>query len=399
MTSLLIKLFVKDRENVTDPDVRKRYAMLASITGIILNVLLFASKLTVGWIIASIAIIADAFNNISDASSSVVTFIGFRMSGKRADKDHPLGHGRFEYIAAFIVDMLIIFVGVELFKTSVEKIIESFSSSTPAVADDGGDTTALVTFILLGVAILIKLWMFFFYRKIAKKINSAAIRAASFDSISDVVATALVLVSAVISRYTNVNIDGWAGIAVACFILFTGIKAAKETIDLLLGQSPSKEFVKGIYDFVENYPEVIGIHDVMVHDYGPGRQIISFHAEVPSDSDFNYAHDVVDCIERDMGNKFGCIVTIHLDPIVVNDERVNEMKKLAEDAAAEVNPGFAIHDFRMTSGGKHVNMIFDLCIPMDCKMKGDEAAQKVAAKIAEKNPDCYAVIKPEHPFV
>ena len=383
MTSLLIRLFVKDRDNVGDPTVRNRYALLASITGIVLNILLFASKLTLGLITFSVAVVADAFNNMSDASSSVVTLVGFRMSGKHADKKHPMGHGRLEYISAFIVDMLIIVVGFELFMSSIDKII------TPELPDV---SNALL--ILLGVAILVKLWLFFYYGKIAKKINSAAIRAASFDSISDTVATTLVLVSALISRYAHIAIDGWAGIIVAAFILFTGFKAAKETIELLLGSTPDPEFVKKIYEFVKNYPQVIGIHDVMVHDYGPGRLIVSFHAEVPSDSNFCYAHDVVDCIERDMHDQFGCIVTID-----VNDERVNEMRKLAEDTAKEVDESFTIHDFRMTYGGKHYNMIFDLSIPTDSKYDDEEAAKLVAERIKEKNPDCFAVIKAEHPFV
>ena len=388
MTSLLIRLFVKDRDNVGDPTVRNRYALLASITGIVLNILLFASKLTLGLITFSVAVVADAFNNMSDASSSVVTLVGFRMSGKHADKKHPMGHGRLEYISAFIVDMLIIVVGFELFMSSIDKII------TPELPDV---SNALL--ILLGVAILVKLWLFFYYGKIAKKINSAAIRAASSDSISDTIATTLVLVSALISRYAHIAIDGWAGIIVAAFILFTGFKAAKETIELLLGSTPDPEFVKKIYEFVKNYPQVIGIHDVMVHDYGPGRLIVSFHAEVPSDSNFCYAHDVVDCIERDMHDQFGCIVTIHIDPIDVNDERVNEMRKLAEETAKEVDESFTIHDFRMTYGGKHYNMIFDLSIPTDSKYDDEEAAKLVAERIKEKNPDCFAVIKAEHPFV
>ncbi len=388
MISFLIRLFVKDRDNVADPAVRERYAMLSSITGIILNVLLFASKLTLGILTFSVAVIADAFNNMSDASSSVVTLIGFRMSGKHADKKHPMGHGRLEYISAFIVDMLIIVVGFELLTSSVEKII---TPQPPEVSD------ALL--IMLGAAILVKLWLFFFYGKIAKKINSAAIRAASFDSISDTVATSLVLASALVARYTDIEIDGWAGIAVAAFILFTGIKAAKETIELLLGSSPDPEFVQKIYDFVKNYPQVIGIHDVMVHDYGPGRLIVSFHAEVPSDSNFNYAHDIIDCIERDMHDKFGCIVTIHIDPIDVNDEHVGEMRKLAEQCAKEVDESFTIHDFRMTYGGKHYNLIFDLCIPTDSKYDDEQAAELVANKIKEKNEDYFAVIKAEHPFV
>mgnify|MGYP006071189037 FL=1 len=388
MTKLLIKLFVKDSRNVSDPAVRQRYAMLAGITGIVLNLLLFAGKLTTGILAASVAVIADAFNNVSDAGSSVITIIGFRLAGKHEDKEHPLGHGRLEYVSAFIVDMLIILVGAELLKSSVEKII---SPSLPAVS--------AATIVLLVVAVLVKLWLFFFYRKIGNLIDSAAVKSTSIDSISDTVATSLVLISTLVARFANVGIDGWAGILVAGFILFTGIKAAKETIDLLLGTPPDPAFIEELKDFVKNYPEVVGVHDLMVHDYGPGRKIISFHAEVPSDSDINYAHDVIDCIERDMHEKFGCIVTIHLDPIVTGNKEVDEMRRLAEETAKEVDSSFTIHDFRMTSGGKHINLIFDLSVPTDCKIPDGEAAQKVAEKISEKNPDCHAVIHPEHPFV
>ncbi len=388
MTKLLIKLFVKDSRNVSDPAVRQRYAMLAGVTGIVLNLLLFAGKLTTGILAASVAVIADAFNNVSDAGSSVITIIGFRLAGKHEDKEHPLGHGRLEYVSSFIVDMLIILVGAELLKSSVEKII---SPSLPAVS--------AATIVLLVVAVLVKLWLFFFYRKIGNLIDSAAVKSTSIDSISDTVATSLVLISTLVARFANVGIDGWAGILVAGFILFTGIKAAKETIDLLLGTPPDPAFIEELKDFVKNYPEVVGVHDLMVHDYGPGRKIISFHAEVPSDSDINYAHDVIDCIERDMHEKFGCIVTIHLDPIVTGNKEVDEMRRLAEETAKEVDSSFTIHDFRMTSGGKHINLIFDLSIPTDCKIPDGEAAQKVAEKISEKNPDCHAVIHPEHPFV
>lgn len=388
MTKLLIKLFVKDSRNVSDPAVRQRYAMLAGITGIVLNLLLFAGKLTTGILAASVAVIADAFNNVSDAGSSVITIIGFRLAGKHEDKEHPLGHGRLEYVSAFIVDMLIILVGAELLKSSVEKII---SPSLPAVST--------ATIVLLVAAVLVKLWLFFFYRKIGNLIDSAAVKSTSIDSISDTVATSLVLISTLVARFANVGIDGWAGILVAGFILFTGIKAAKETIDLLLGTPPEPAFIQELKDFVKNYPEVVGVHDLMVHDYGPGRKIISFHAEVPSDSDINYAHDVIDCIERDMHEKFGCIVTIHLDPIVTGNKEVDEMRRMAEETAKEVDSSFTIHDFRMTSGGKHINLIFDLSVPTDCKIPDGEAAQKVAEKISEKNPDCHAVIHPEHPFV
>lgn len=388
MTNFLIRLFVKDNKNVQDPKVRGNYAMLSSITGIIANVLLFIGKLVIGILSASVAIIADAFNNIGDAGSSVVTMFGFRLAGKHADKEHPMGHGRFEYISAFIVDVLIIFVGVELLKSSVEKII------TPEPAD-----IQTVTLVFLGAAILVKAWLFFFYRKIAKTIDSSVIKAASFDSISDVVATTVVLISSLVSKYTDLDLDGYAGILVAAFIFYTGIKASKETIDLLLGGSPDKEILKNIKDFVKDYPDVIGIHDVMVHDYGPGRQIVSFHAEVSAKSDFSYVHDIIDNIERDMQKKYGYIVTIHLDPIVVDDQKVNEMYAFVKETVKEVDESFSVHDFRMTYGGNHINLIFDLSIPVDSKISDEDAAKKVEDKIRSLRPECNCVIKAEHPFV
>ncbi len=388
MTNFLIRIFIGKNKDTNDPKIRSRYANLAGVTGIILNILLFAGKLTLGILSASVAIIADAFNNISDAGSSVVTLIGFRLAGKPVDKEHPLGHGRLEYVTGFIVDMLIVLVGFELFKTSIDKII------SPALPTVGHWTLAILV-----VAILIKLWLFFFYRKIGKVIRSSAVRAAASDSLSDGIATTLVLVSAIVAKQFGVAIDGWAGILVALFIAYTGIKAAKETIDLLLGSPPDPEFIKGIYEFVKDYPRIVGIHDVMVHDYGPGRQIVSFHAEVPSDSDINIAHEEVDKMERDMHEKFGCIVTVHLDPIVVNDPLVNEMRALSETAAKSVNADFTIHDFRMTRGEKNINLIFDLLLPVDCKTPTDEAEKAVEAEIKRRCPDCFCVIRAEHPYV
>ncbi len=391
MTNFLIRLFIKNKDDVSDNAVRARYASLASGVGIFLNLLLFAGKLTLGIIAASVAIIADAFNNVSDAASAVIALVGFRLAAKPVDKEHPQGHGRLEYISAFIVDMLIVLVGAELLKSSLDKILH------PVLP-----TVGTITLVLLGVAVLVKVWLFFFYRTIAKKISSSALKGSAADSLTDSIATSLVLVSALISKFSGVVIDGWAGITVAVFILFTGVKAAKETIDLLLGSPPDPAFVREIYAFIgdkENYPHVVGIHDVMVHDYGPGRQIVSFHAEVPSDSDINIAHEEVDKMERDMHEKFGCLVTIHLDPIVVNDPLVNELKALCLQSAKEIHEQFSLHDFRMTKGETKINVIFDLVLPNDCALSPQVAEKAVAEKIKEKNPDCSAVIRAEHPFV
>lgn len=388
MTNFLIRIFIGKNRDMTDPKIRARYANLAGFTGILVNVLLFIGKLTIGIVSASVAIIADAFNNISDAGSAVVALIGFRLASKPVDKEHPLGHGRLEYVTGFIVDMLIILVGFELLKGSLDKIL------SPALP-----TVGTWTFIILSVAILVKLWLFFFYRKIGKAIQSSAIRASASDSLTDTVATALVLVSAIVARWYGIAIDGWAGILVALFIMYTGAKAAKETIDLLLGSPPDPEFIKDIYAFTKNYPRIVGIHDVMVHDYGPGRQIVSFHAEIPSDSDINIAHEEVDTMERDMHEKFGCIVTVHLDPIVVNDPSVNELRALAQDAAKRINAEFTIHDFRMTRGEKNVNLIFDLVLPADCKISTETAEKAVAEEIQRRLPDSFCVIRAEYPFV
>ena len=388
MTNFLIRLFIGKNQDPSKPAVRGKYASLAGFTGILLNVLLFAGKLVLGILAGSVAIIADAFNNISDAGSSIIALIGFRLANKPVDKEHPLGHGRLEYVTGFIVDMLIILVGFELLTSSIDKI------ANPALPNVGNITLAI-----LGVAILVKLWLFFFYNKIGNAIDSSSIKASGFDSLCDCVATALVMLSAIVARVWSVGIDGYAGILVAAFIIFTGVKAAKETIDLLLGSPPSKEFIDGIYDFVKAYPSVIGIHDVMVHDYGPGRQIVSFHAEVPSDSDINHAHEEVDQLERDMHAAFGCIVTVHLDPIVMNDPLVNEMHEVAVNAVKTVNPSYTLHDFRMTIGETNVNLIFDLVMPVDCKDCAEAAEQAVKDEIKKRRENCFCVIRVERPFV
>lgn len=388
MTKLFIKLFVKNHTDVQNPKVRSAYLSLAGFTGIAVNVLLFIGKLVLGLISASVAIIADAFNNISDAGSAIVALIGFRLASKPVDKEHPLGHGRLEYVTGFIVNMLIILVGFELFKSSLDKILH------PVLPTVGN-----ITLVLLAVAILVKAWLFAFYRKISKLTSSATVKASSLDSLTDCIATALVLISALIARFYGVAIDGWAGSLVAVFILFTGIKASKETIDLLLGSPPSPAFIQEIYDFAKNYPQIIGLHDVMVHDYGVGRQIVSFHAEVSADSDINLAHEEVDKMERDMHEKFGCIVTVHLDPIVTNDPLVNELRQLVEQTAKELSEEFTVHDFRMTKGEKNNNLIFDLVLPADCKMTTQDAEKQLAERIQGKKPDCSCVIRAEHPFV
>ena len=388
MTNFLIKLFIKDKDNVQNQEVRGKYAMLSSITGIVVNILLSVFKLIIGIVANSMSIISDALNNVSDAGSSIVTMIGFKMSQKKVDADHPWGHGRMEYITGFFVDILIILVGFELLQSSVDKIIHP---ELPNISN--------ITIILLVVAILAKLWLFVFYKKIAKKINSTAIKGTAYDSISDSVSTLAVLVSAIVAKFFGITIDGYVSLLVSIFILITGIKAIREIIDLLLGMKPDPEFVKEIEEFAMKYDTIQGIHDIMVHDYGPGRKIVSFHAEVPADSDICRAHDIIDQMEQDIFNKFQCITTIHMDPIVVDDEEINEMKKYTEEIVKSINEKFSIHDFRMTDGGERINLIFDLVIPTDEKVDVEKVVADIRQEIHKKNKKYYAVIKPEHSYI
>ena len=387
MTDLLIKLFIKDK-NVKDTKVRSKFGMLASITGIVINIFLSIIKLIIGIIANSISIISDAVNNISDVGSSVVTMIGFKISQKKIDKDHPWGHGRMEYIAAFIVDIIILMVGIELLRTSVDKIIH------PELPD-----VSIATIIILVLAILTKLWLFFFYRKIAKTIDSNAVKGNAYDSISDSISTFVVLISAVIAKICGVSIDGYASLLVSLFIIYTGFTAIKETVDLLLGMKPDPEFIKNIEREAKKYDMISGIHDIMVHDYGPGRKIVSFHAEVPADGDICKVHDIIDQMEQDMFKKFNCITTIHMDPIVVNNEEINDMRNFTEKIVTELNPNFSIHDFRMTDGGKRINLIFDLVVPRDKEYNTDEIRSKIQKQIHEKNEKYYAVIKVETSYI
>lgn len=387
ITKFLITLFVKNPDRTTNPKTRSQYALLASGTGIFANILLFLGKLIAGLTVGSMAMVADAVNNIADAASAVIAGVGVRLSGKHADKEHPLGHGRLEYIAALFVDILIIFAGVELFKAAIEKI------RNPVIPQ-----VSTLVLILLGVAILAKLWLYLFYNHIHKRIDSATLRGAALDSLSDTAATTVVLVSAIVGKHTGLPLDGWAGLLVAAFVVFTGLKATGETVTLLLGTSPKPELVESIYAFTARYPQVVGIHDLMVHDYGPGRKIITLHAEVPENETMVDIHDIIDTMERDMQKEFSCIATIHMDPISVGDEKVDAMRRIAEECAKEVDPSFTIHDFRVT-GGNCNNLIFDLCIPTDTKYHDSEAAALVAERISEKHPECRAVIRPEHPFI
>ena len=388
MITILSSLFIKNRDQVGDGNVRRAYGMLCSIVGIALNVCLFAGKYLAGVISGSIAITADAFNNLSDAGSSFISLVGFKFSGMKADADHPFGHGRIEYVSGFGVSMIIILMGFELLKTSVGKIFHP----------EPVETSALAVGILI-VSICVKAYMFFYNRSVGTKIQSETMKATAMDSMSDSIATTAVLVSMGIAYVTGVNVDGWCGCLVACFVLYAGYGAAKDTLNPLLGEAPSKEFVDEIKSIVLAHPEILGIHDLVVHDYGPGRRMISLHGEVSGDCDIFEIHDVIDRIEKELKEKLGCEAVIHMDPIVVNNEAINETKKEVVDMINEHFPGVTIHDFRMIQGPTHTNLIFDAVVPFQYGKTNEEVKQGIANLISEKWDGYYAVIQAEQSYL
>ncbi len=370
MTKFLLRTFIKDYENVTNHDVRQKYGMLGGFVGIACNIVLFLSKFIAGLLTSSIAITADSFNNLSDAGSSIVTLVGFKLAGAPADNEHPFGHGRIEYISGLIVSMVIILVGVELGKGSIEKIINAEDISF-----------SLISLVILIASILVKLWLGIFNKSLGERINSSTMKATAMDSISDVVATSAVVLSILIYKFTGFNIDGYIGILVALFICYTGIQTAKDTLSPLLGEAPEKEFVKEIENFVVAYPDIVGVHDLIVHNYGPGRRIISLHAEVPSKIDILKIHDTIDIIERDLHKRFDCEAVIHMDPIVVDDEVLNKTFKRVKEVVKSIDNNFSMHDFRMVTGDTHTNLIFDLEVPFNYKINDKEIKQKISDEI------------------
>lgn len=384
----LVRLFIKDCDNVTDPAVRERYGILSGAVGIALNLLLSAGKLFAGLMTGSISITADAFNNLSDAGSSVVTLVGFKLAGQKADDGHPFGHGRMEYLAGLLVSLMILLVGVELGRSSIGKILR------PEAVD-----FSLVSTGILAASILVKLWMGQFNRGLGRKIGSAAMAATAADSLSDAVATAAVLAGTLVNRFAHVNIDGWVGLAVAVFILRSGWGAAKDTINPLLGESPDPELVKQLRELVLSHPQVVGMHDLIIHDYGPGRRLCSFHAEVPQDADILDAHDAIDHIEREIKEKFGIETTVHMDPIATADEKVNQLRRQVADLARVVEPEMTIHDFRVVRGPTHTNVIFDAVVPHKCRLTDEEVLQRLRQAVSALDPAYQAVIQIDRAYV
>ncbi|WP_294466115.1 cation diffusion facilitator family transporter [uncultured Anaerofustis sp.] len=389
MVNLLARKFIKNYDDVNNENVRSAYGILCSILGILFNVFLFGIKYFAGVLSGSIAIMADAFNNLSDAGSSLITLIGFKFAGMEPDNEHPFGHGRIEYIAGFIVSVLIILMGVELFKSSVIKIF------SPEAID-----TSLIAIVILIISILVKLYMSLYNGSIGKKINSSAMKATATDSKSDCIATTVVLISMLILKLTGLNIDGYSGVLVACFILYAGYDAAKETLSPLLGQLPDNSLVQSIEDIVMNYDEIVGIHDLVVHDYGPGRLMISLHAEVPGSGDIYVLHDAIDRAEMELSEKLHCEAVIHLDPIDTDDEETMRMKDLvSKKIKEEIDEVISIHDFRMVKGPSHTNVIFDAVIPPKYKMSEKEVEDRIKELVSNSFKNHFAVVKVESTYI
>lgn len=388
MITLLARLFIRDRDKVADAGVRRAYGMLCSLTGIGLNVLLFLGKYLAGQLSGSIAMTADAFNNLSDAGSSVITLLGFRMAAKKPDPGHPFGHGRIEYLSGVAVSLIIIVVGVQLGLESINKII------SPEPVDAG-----LVPMLVLVASICVKGYMFAYNRGIGRKINSPGMSATAVDSLSDCIATGVVLISMLLARFADVNADGWGGAAVAVFIIFSGFRAAKETLSPLLGNPPDPQLVQDITDIVMSHPEVLNVHDLIVHDYGPGRVMVSLHAEVPGDGDIYALHDAIDTAEYELQEKLGCSAVIHLDPVSPDGTKTAHMRDELAEAAKAVDPRLSIHDFRIVDGPTHTNVIFDAVLPNDSPVTEDEAKAQLETIVHGLWENSHPKVHIDRPFV
>jgi cation diffusion facilitator family transporter len=388
MISLLSRLLIKNHKDYENPQVRQSYGMLCGLVGICLNILLFAGKYFAGTLSGSIAIVADSFNNLSDAGSSLVTLLGFRLAGKKPDPEHPFGHGRIEYISGLVVAGLIVLMGVELAKSSVSKILHPEAVDLTAAA-----------IVILAVSVAVKIYMGFYNRSVGRRIDSPAMLATAKDSFSDAAATSGVLLATVVGKVTGLKIDGWVGLVVALLILRAGWEAAKETLSPLLGQAPDDDFVRQIHDIVMAHEGILGIHDLVVHDYGPGRVMVSLHAEVPAEGDILALHDVIDNAEMDLQKELGCEAVIHLDPVVTGDGITPELREKVAKLVTTVCPEGTIHDFRMVSGPTHTNLIFDAVIPFGTEMTNAQAEQKIKDLVRQMDGNYFAVVKVENSYV
>lgn len=384
---MLEKIFIKDHKNISSPSVRNAYGVLASVVGIICNILLCSAKIAVGLIFGAVSITADGLNNLSDAGSSLVSVLGFRWANKPADKDHPFGHARVEYIMGFVIAFIVLFLGLELAISSIQKIISHETT----------DTT-IIMMVVLGISILVKLCMFLYYRSVAKKISSATLKAAAIDSVNDCIATGAVLICTVIAYFTKAELDGYVGVLVAIFIFISGIKLVKEMFSPLLGEKPSAELVRDISEKIHSYEGVLGIHDLIVHNYGPNRYHASVHVEVSASDDIMVSHEMIDTIERNF-HKEGINLVIHLDPIITNDERVDKLKAMTQDKLSEIDPELKMHDFRVVWGENRKNLIFDVVMPMEMKMSDEELVSILQEKIHSVDSQCFLVVDIDRNYV
>ncbi|MEF9892813.1 MAG: cation diffusion facilitator family transporter [Anaerorhabdus sp.] len=387
MINFLVKRFVKNYNDIENEKVRSSYGTLSSLVGIVCNVLLFAVKLTLGFLTNSIAITSDAFNNLSDSASCIVTLFGYKLAAKPADRDHPFGHGRIEYIVSFIISVIILLVGFELFKTSVDKLL----NPEPIIYS----TVVLISLIL---SIFVKLWMSLFNRTLGKKINNSAMIATSKDSLNDVIATSATMIALVGSLFTTLPLDGAMGILVSIFVFISGIGIIRSTIDELIGQPVEKELVDKIKAIILANPKILGIHDLIIHNYGPGNMIGSVHVEVDCTQDFLVIHDLVDEIERRIEKELHIIMTIHMDPIQIDDAVVNSHKELMKEIIASIDPKLSMHDFRVVIGPTHTNLIFDLQVPFEFYLTADEIKNRIDTELTKREDNIYTVITFEHGY-
>lgn len=388
MLDAILRKFISDETQAGDRAARQRCGVLSGVVGIALNLLLFAGKLAAGLLAGAISVTADAFNNLSDAASSVVTLVGFRLAGQKADAEHPFGHGRMEYLAGLVVSLLILLVGVELGKSSVEKILHPEETRL-----------SVLTAVILLVSVAVKLWMGWFNGTLAKRIKSEALRATAIDCRSDAIATAAVLVGLVLSRLFTIPLDGWVGVLVAILILKAGLESAKATLDPLLGQPPEPEEVQAIEAFILKYEPIQGIHDLVIHDYGPGRRMMSVHAEVPDNADLMTVHDVIDHVERELKREFSMEAVIHMDPVQAGNPLVEQLRSTVAEQVRLVHPELTIHDFRITAGPRFTNLIFDVVVPYEVKLDDRTVKEELAARLAELDPSYRAVIEVDRAYV
>lgn len=382
MTDWLVTHFIRDCGNIRDSAVRQRYGILSGVVGIVLNLLLSAGKLLAGSITGSVAIMADAFNNLSDAGSSAVTLAGFRVAGKRADKGHPFGHGRAEYLAGLGVAVAILLVGVELLRSSIARI----QSPQPL-------SFSWLSVGILLVSLLVKLWMSTFNRSLSRRLQSPTMAAAAADALADTAATGAVVLGTLAGHFFDLSIDGWVGILVALFILRAGWGAAKETMNPLLGQGPDPELARNIEEMVLSHPEILGVHDLMVHDYGPGKRVVSLHAEVPGDGDFMALHDIIDAVERELKLKYRLEATIHMDPIATDDEETSRIRGMVLALIESIDPGMTLHDFRMTGPAEQRRLLFDVTVPYRVPLSDDEVRRQIALLLEQASPSYPALIQ------